>query len=268
MRLKVRHETRYDYGQPVTYSVQRLYLTPPSFASQKIIDWSIDAPGIADALSYVDGFGNRVHVVTASGLHDHVTIVAEGIAECSDADGVIRGLYCPAPDGIFLRQTRATRPNREIHALAQEMQSSGATVLERLHALMRLVRERVVYEIGATDAHTTAAEALAEGRGVCQDHTHIFLAAARSLNIPGRYVSGYLAIHNGEPATASHAWAEAQVPDLGWVGFDAANCKCPTDEYVRVAAGLDAQSVVPVRGSRKGGESERMTVEVAVNAEQ
>jgi transglutaminase-like putative cysteine protease len=268
MRLKVRHDTRYDYGEPVAYSVQRLYLTPPSFASQKVVTWAIAAPGIENALSYVDAFGNRVHLVTASGLHDHVTITAEGIAECTDAAGVIRGLYCPAPDSVFARQTQATEPDAAIRALAAEAQGSGATVLERLHALMRLIHERVAYEIGATDAHTTAVEALAEGRGVCQDHAHIFLSAVRSLDIPARYVIGYLATRNGETASASHAWAEALVPDLGWVGFDAANCKCPTDEYLRVASGLDARGVAPVRGSRKGGDCERMTIEVAVNPEQ
>jgi transglutaminase-like putative cysteine protease len=268
MRLKVRHETRYDYERPVAYSVQRLYLTPPSFASQKVLRWSIDAPGIADALAYIDGFGNKVHVVTMSGLHDHVTIVAEGTAECTDTAGVVRGLHCPAPDAIFLRQTRATAPNEAIRALSQEAQAEGSTTLDRFHALMRLIHERIAYEIGATHAHTTAAEALAAGRGVCQDHAHIFLSAVRSLNIPARYVTGYLVTQNGGTASASHAWAEALVPDLGWVGFDAANGKCPTDDYVRVATGLDAQGVVPVRGSRKGGDSERMTVEVAVNAEQ
>ena len=268
MRLTIRHETRYDYQQPVTYSVQRLYLTPPSFASQKVLTWSIDAPGIERALSYIDGFGNRVHVVTAAGLHDHMTITAEGVAECSDSAGVVRGLHCPAPDGIFLRQTKATRPDATIAGIAQEAQASAATGLERLHALMRLIHERIAYEIGATDAHTTAAEALAEGRGVCQDHAHIFLSAVRSLDIPARYVTGYLVTHDSSTASAAHAWAEVLVPDLGWVGFDAANCKCPTEDYVRVATGLDAPGVVPVRGSRKGGESERLTVEVAVGAEQ
>ena len=268
MRLKVRHETRYDYQQPVTYSVQRLYLTPPSFASQKVVQWSIVAPGIEGALSYVDGFGNRVHLVTASGLHDHVTIIAEGIAEVSDTAGVVRGLHCPAPESVFLRQTKATWPDAAILRMVEEAQASAAATLGKLHALMRLIHEGVAYEIGATHVLTTAAQALAARRGVCQDHAHIFLSAVRSLNIPARYVTGYLVTHNDSTASAAHAWAEALVPDLGWVGFDAANAKCPTEDYVRVATGLDAQGVVPVRGSRKGGESERMTVEVAVGAEQ
>jgi transglutaminase-like putative cysteine protease len=136
--------------------------------------------------------------------------------------------------------------------------------LDRLHAIMGEIQSRIAYEIGATDAHTTAAEALADGKGVCQDHAHAMLAVVRFLGIPGRYVTGYLVTNGDNPATASHAWAEALVPNLGWVGFDAANGKCPTADYVRVAAGLDAQGVVPVRGSRRGGETESMTVAVTV----
>ena len=243
-------------------------MAPASNEDQTTLGYRLHVSPSRSLTPYRDGFGNRVHVVTAAGLHDHMTITAEGVAECSDSAGVVRGLHCPAPDGIFLRQTKATRPDATIAGIAQEAQASAATGLERLHALMRLIHERIAYEIGATDAHTTAAEALAEGRGVCQDHAHIFLSAVRSLNIPARYVTGYLVTHNGSTASAAHAWAEALVPDLGWVGFDAANAKCPTEDYVRVATGLDAQGVVPVRGSRKGGESERLTVEVAVGAEQ
>ena len=129
---------------------------------------------------------------------------------------------------------------------------------------MAEIQRRITYQIGATDAHTTAAEALADGKGVCQDHAHAMLAIVRLLGVPGRYVTGYLVTPGSTAATASHAWAEALVPNLGWVGFDAANGKCPTADYVRVATGLDAPGVVPVRGSRRGGESESMTVAVTV----
>jgi transglutaminase-like putative cysteine protease len=130
------------------------------------------------------------------------------------------------------------------------------------------IHARVAYELGATTAHTTAAEAFADGRGVCQDHAHILIAAARSAGIPARYVTGYLVTGQGASSTAAHAWAEALVPDLGWVGFDAANAKCPTDNYVRVAAGIDAAGVAPIRGSRRGGNIERMRVEVRVEIAQ
>jgi transglutaminase-like putative cysteine protease len=264
MKLHVHHRTRYDYETSVRSSIQRLYLTPSTFATQKIISWTIEAPGIDNALVYSDGFGNQVHVTTSQGLHDHVTVVAEGVVETEDAAGVVRGYKCPAPDTVFLRQTAATAPSAELGEIGRAAAAKHLKDLDRLHAIMAEVGSRIVYQIGATHAHTTAAEALADGKGVCQDHTHAMLAVIRSLGIPGRYVTGYLVTDGGGPATASHAWAEALVPNLGWVGFDAANGKCPTADYVRVATGLDAQGVVPVRGSRRGGEAESMTVAVTV----
>jgi transglutaminase-like putative cysteine protease len=131
------------------------------------------------------------------------------------------------------------------------------------------VHGKVAYELGASDAQTTAAQALAAGRGVCQDHAHIMLAMARFLGMPARYVTGYLVTGQGASSTAAHAWAELHVSGLGWVGFDAANGQCPTAHYVRVAAGLDAASVAPVRGSRRGAEgTERLRVEVRVEISQ
>jgi len=262
MRLAVLHATHYDYGSSLSYAVQRLYLTPQSFGAQEVVSWSVEAPGMKNALTYLDGFGNRVHLVTYQNLSGPVTITASGIVDCIDRHGVVQGLACPAPDSVFLRQTLATAPSSAIRAMADKLGPGDA--LDRLHRLMSDVHGKVAYEIGATHAHTTAAEAFADGRGVCQDHAHIFLGAARHLGIPARYVTGYLVTGQGASSTAAHAWAEALVPGLGWVGFDPANGKSPTDQYVRVAAGIDAAGITPIRGSRRGGDSERMTVEVRV----
>lgn len=267
MQLAIRHETHYDYDTPISYSAQRLHLWPVEFAAQKTISWSIAAPGFDRALAYTDGFGNHVHMITFGNIEGPVSIVAEGVVEVTDTAGLVKGLACAAPDAVFLRQTRPTTATASIRALA-EKQFAGRSVLEGLHALMAEIHARVAYEIGATHAHTTAAEAFADGRGVCQDHAHIFIAACRTAGIPARYVTGYLVTGQGASSTAAHAWAEALVPDLGWVGFDPANAKCPTDNYVRVAAGLDAAGVAPIRGSRRGGNSERMRVEVRVEIAQ
>ena len=125
----------------------------------------------------------------------------------------------------------------------------------------------MAYDTSPTHAATTAEEAFALKRGVCQDYTHIFIAAARSLAIPARYIGGHF--HRADGAVrqeAGHAWAEAFVPDLGWVGFDPTNGVCVTDAHVRVAAGLDYLAAAPVRGSRYGGGSETLDVSVRVNA--
>jgi transglutaminase-like putative cysteine protease len=124
------------------------------------------------------------------------------------------------------------------------------------------------FDVDATDATTTAAEALAAGHGVCQDFAHIFAAAARLLGIPARYVSGHLARAEHLQQDAAHAWAEALVPDLGWVAFDPANGVCADDAYVRVAIGLDYLDAAPIRGARRGGGMEQLTVAVHAGAAQ
>ncbi|MCB1431391.1 MAG: transglutaminase family protein [Alphaproteobacteria bacterium] len=268
MRLSIRHETHYEYETPVDYSVQRLYLWPLDHVGQTTVSWTISCPGIDTALNYVDGFGNRVHLVTFRDAEGPVSIVAEGLVDRTDTAGVAKGLSMAAPGAVFLRQTKATLPNGPMRTMSDRIATAEPEPLARLHRLMSEVHERVAYEIGTTHAHTTAAEAFSDGKGVCQDHAHIFIGAARSLDIPVRYVTGYLVTGEGASSTAAHAWAEALVPSLGWVGFDAANNTCPTDHYVRIAAGIDAASVAPVRGSRRGGAAERMTVEVRVEIAQ
>lgn len=266
MRLTVRHETQYEYDGELSYATQRLYLTPSSYEAQKVVSWRIDAPGIGAALSYLDGFGNRVHMITYENQAEPVNIVALGVVDVTDAAGVIRRLPMAAPDAVFRRQTAATLPNEAMRDMA--LRTRRATPLDTFHALMGAIHEHIAYEIGTTGAHTTGAEAFAEGRGVCQDHAHVFIGMCRLLGNPARYVTGYLVTGEGASSSAAHAWAEALVPDLGWVGFDPANCKCPTDHYVRVAGGIDAAGVTPVRGSRRGGNGERMRVEVRVEIAQ
>ena len=133
-----------------------------------------------------------------------------------------------------------------------------------LHALSDAVLEAVAYETGRTDASTSAEAALAAGHGVCQDHAHIFIGAARLLGVPARYVSGYLLMDGVIDQQAGHAWAEAHVAGLGWVGFDVSNAICPDARYVRVAAGADYHDAAPITGVTLGSGAAEMTVEVSV----
>jgi transglutaminase-like putative cysteine protease len=264
VQIVVRHRTRYCYARPVHYSAQTLRLTPQSFEGQRVVEWAIHAPGIEEALAVRDAFGNRVLLISVAGAHTETIIDAGGVVETIDRNGVVRGVAETVPLRIYLRQTPQTTANGAIRHLCASI--SGRGTIERLHELMHRIRDTVGYEIGATHAHTSAAEALSDRRGVCQDHAHIFIAAARTLGIPSRYVTGYLLVSGEAQAQAQHAWAESWVDDLGWVGFDVANGLCPTANYVRLAAGLDAGQAAPVRGCRRGGEAE--TLEVTVQVQQ
>ncbi len=268
MRIKIHHETLYKYDVKPSYLVQRLHLQPADFASQKALNWKITSAGIDKALVYVDGFGNWIHLITAQNLGFENAIIAEGEVETADSAGVVRGLSCVAPDTVFLRQTAVTMPDDTIRLACSNLSVKG-TAIERAHNLMSFVNQKIAYEVGTSDYYTTAAEAFVVGHGVCQDHAHVMISMARHLGIPARYVTGYLVTGVGASSVASHAWAELLVEDFGWVGFDAANGQCPTEHYVRVAAGLDAAAVAPIKGSRRGNPSdEHMTVEVRVEIAQ
>lgn len=270
MRLAIRHQTLYHYATPFNHAVQSLRLTPPSGKSQNVLSWTITIPGIEHAVSYDDALGNCVTLVTPPGPMDHLAIIAEGVIETFDTAGVAGMTSEVAPPGVFLRATPATEASEAITSMARACQ--GGKPLENLHRLLATIHERVTYDVGATHVLTTAADAFKAKRGVCQDHTHIFIAAARVLGIPARYVTGYLFLEGSHtPANAAeahHAWAEAYCDDLGWVGFDAANGVCPTEHYARLAVGFDAASAAPLKGTLRGAGDEVLSVEVVVGAAQ
>jgi transglutaminase-like putative cysteine protease len=268
MRIKVRHTTSYSYTNHVDYEAQALRLAPRNHAGQRVLSWRVtDSAGRALPATD-DGYGNIVHLLTIVRSHRAAGVVAEGEVETADTHGIVREAPETLSAAYWRRTTDATAPDDALRSLAAEA-AGIPDAIERLHGLMARVRARIDYVIGHTDVTTTAAEALAHGKGVCQDHAHVFIACARALGFSARYVSGYLWTSDQALAgEAGHAWAEAYVPDLGWVGFDPANNTCPTDAYVRVAIGLDYGEAAPVRGVRRGVAGEELVVAVDVLSSQ
>ncbi|MGI9512617.1 MAG: transglutaminase family protein [Anderseniella sp.] len=266
MKIRIRHATTYHYENPGSHLVQRLYLTPQDTASQSVLDWTIEAPGMEGALEYVDAYGNVAHVTTPPIDLAEVTVIAAGTVRTADTAGVTGHGAGSVPIQAYLASTPATEASAAIKALAQAQDHLSG--LEQLHSLSAAVLAKVDYAIGATDEHTSAADAMREGKGVCQDHAHVFISAARVLGVPARYVSGYMVVGENELAEASHAWAEAHVDNLGWVGFDVSNQLSPDERYVRVAVGMDVSGATPAKGVRRGlsASAERMDVEVLVES--
>ena len=262
MLIAIEHNTTYHYSSPAAYSVQSLRLTPSVFDGQKLLEWRISSEPHGVMTPTLDGFGNIMHLMTVEGAHENVVITAKGLVQVEDRAGMVRGLVDTVPLRVFLRRTELTTPFPEIRALLEDI-PPGDT-LPWLHRLMDRIRGQVDYVTGVTDSDTTAIEALRSGHGVCQDHAHIFISAVRAAGLPARYITGYLMMDGFDPEPANHAWAEAWVDNLGWVGFDVANNVCPTDRYVRMAAALDASYAAPVRGSRRGGGQESLAVQVMV----
>jgi transglutaminase-like putative cysteine protease len=270
MRLKISHTTEYVYDEPVPYSLQRLRLTPVSGPTQNVLDWSVTVDGARIETGYADQFGNWTELVSAEGAEHKIRITASGEVETFDKAGVFGPHQGFCPLWLFLRETTRTKPGKLVRELAKGI--NGDNELAHMHALMDAIHEAVAYTPGTTTTETTAEEALAAKTGVCQDHAHIFISAARLMNVPSRYVSGYLLMEGQEEQVATHAWAEAHIPGLGWVGFDPANNVCPDDRYVRIASGLCYRDCAPISGMRIGtggdGPSENLEVSLKVTASQ
>lgn len=266
MRLTIEHTTVYRYDEAVPYSLQRLRLTPSTGPTQTVRHWSVDVDGGQVGVSYNDQFDNVVKLVETEGERHEVKVTAKGEVETHDQSGVFGPHIGNTPLWLYMRDTPLTKPGKLTRELAKSI--TGENELEKLHNLMAAVNKRVEYLPGSTTSETTAEEALSAGQGVCQDHAHIFITAARLMGISARYVSGYLLMDGVENQVATHAWAEAYVNGLGWVGFDAANLVCPDERYVRLASGLSYRDCTPVSGMRVGTSNEDLSVSVTVQQTQ
>ena len=268
MLLLIDHVTRYRYGRPVRGVVQSHRLTPSQFDGQQVVSWSVTVSGGTQGGSFRDGAGDVVQGWTVKGPVDEIEVRVQGKVSTTDLAGLLRGHRETTPPLTYLRETLATTLTVPLLELGRRAEGADGQ-LSLAHGLSLAVTNAIKYAPGSTDAKTTAAEALAQGEGVCQDHAQVLCTIARARGLPARYVSGYLlADAEGQAHEAAHAWAELHVQGLGWVGFDPANECCPDDRYVRLGSGLDAQEAAPIRGSARSVGEETLDVSVAVLATQ
>lgn len=268
MKLAISHITRYRFAEPVSYGLKRLRLTPKPTQGQHLIDWRMEFAGAKLEVEYDDHNHNRVSLASITAGTELVEIACHGTVVTSDHAGVIGHHSGHMPLWAFLNPTPLTRPGPRLRALLGQLDrrpgGDGSDQLPVLHALSALVLEAMAYLPGETEVTTTAEEAVALQRGVCQDHTHAFIALARMLGVPARYVSGYLMMDDRVNQDAGHAWAEAHVAGLGWVGFDVSNAISPDARYVRVATGRDYTEAAPTAGISLGGGQTQLAVELVV----
>ena len=267
MRIAIRHRTHYAYTSPAKAVMQLLRLTPRNHDGQTIKRWRIDLNCDGTLKAGEDPFGNLTHTLALAGPISDLEVSVEGEVETEDRHGIVRGTYERFPTGLYLRETPLTEVNGELKDFARDVTSEASKDrLEMLHCLLVGIYSAIKFDTTPTNSATSAVEAFKLKRGVCQDLTHIFIACARHLGVPARYVGGYMLRNDGvTQQEAGHAWAEAEVEGLGWVGFDPANGICPTEGHVRVASGLDYLGAASIRGTRQGGADEQMRVAVQIN---
>lgn len=259
MHLKISHTTTYHYDHPVPYALQQLRLRPKSRAEQNVISWAVEVEGGKLEVSFEDEHANMVDLISFEPGVEDISITCSGEVEVTDTNGVLGKHTGFAPLWLFSRPTKLTKPGAGLRTLLADY-SKPESDLAMLHGLSSHILSKVPYSKDQKSPSLTVEETLAAGHGVCQDHAHIFIAAARLMGFPSRYVSGYLLMDDQTEQNASHAWAEAHVDGLGWVGFDVSNEQSPDARYVRVATGLDYAQAAPISGMRFGDGPESMRV--------
>jgi transglutaminase-like putative cysteine protease len=266
MRLRLRHETNYDYAGPARGAIQVLRLTPRNHATQFIRRWRVEIDADCRLERDEDAYGNITHIFSIDGPIERMRILVDGEIDTTGGEGVVRGTFERFPLAHWTSETPLTAADAAIAEFAGEIAAAeGGDRVAFLHRLMTTIYERFTFLPGATDTATSANEAFARKIGVCQDFAQIFLAAARSQGIPARYISGYFLRSDTHEQEAGHAWAEAHLPGIGWIGFDPANGVCSDERYIRVATGRDYLEAAPIRGARLGGHGESLSVQVSLH---
>lgn len=264
MRIRISHTIGYDYAEPARHITQILRLTPRDHDGQHVMSWRIEPNVDGRLCASQDAHGNIVHSFYADGPISALAIRIDGLIETVDLAGVVRGGLERVPCEVYCRDTLLTEQDEALRSFAEEVTAGAGTPLSRMHALMNAVSDRMDCVKASGRTGVGAAQAFAAGEAIAQDVAHVFMACARHLGLPARYVSGYVAQSDSLPhGNGAHAWAEVHLDDYGWIGFDPANGLCPIDTHVRVAAGLDFADAAPVRGARKGGDGEALAVRVS-----
>ena len=294
MKLKITHETCYDYAPPVDIAQHMSYLQPCNTQQQQVISHSLQVePAPAQQMAIQDVFGNTRQFFSLQSAHKQLSVVARSVVHTR------RQVPAPAsevtweqvherfrysadhpfdPAAEFVFASPYVPRHGDFAAYARPSLGTGMPLIDAARDLMHRIHTDFVYESQSTEVSTPALDALAQRKGVCQDFAHIMIACLRAYGLPARYVSGYLLTHPapGQPrligSDASHAWCSVYLPDwpegARWCDLDPTNDRSgwgtPGEDYVTLAMGRDYADVSPIRGVIHGGASHTLSVGVTV----
>ena len=284
MFYSIRHVTRFRYSAPVREAVMELRMQPRSEGPQTLRSFQIATNPRAQLYAYTDHLGNAVYHFNMLREHEELRIEAQAVVEIGQMrplpeklDALEWGRYNSfnLSDDHFdmLEPSRFARPSPELDSFMRiaDLAKPEGDPLTALKMLQRAIYDSFEYQSGVTEVNSPIEVALEQRRGVCQDFAHIMTTIGRSWRIPCRYVSGYLH-HKGSrdrsAADATHAWVEAYLPSLGWVGFDPTNNIMACERHIRAAVGRDYADVPPTRGTYKGGADSELSIAVSLEPTQ
>ena len=278
MKLHVVHRTRFTYAAPVRDSFNEARLHPFDGPRQTCQSFNLKVYPAPRVLTYTDFYGNRVQQFEVLPPHNELLVEAVSLVTTRNTPALKAGAPSAAlgasdPKAGFERCFDYLQPstyvdtNAELAGLAAAAAAGQTETWQVAQAIMAYVHREFTYKPATTTSHTHMREVLQTRTGVCQDFAHVMLGLCRSLQLPARYVSGYL--YNGpadqlKGAQASHAWVEVFVSGTGWVGLDPTNAHIVAGQHVKAAHGRDYADVVPVKGTYRGTGNRTMHVEVLV----
>jgi transglutaminase-like putative cysteine protease len=274
MILEIQHETHLKYSDPVTESVTEVRMEPASDADQSCRSFHLAVRPATERFRFQDGFGNPVHHFNLLAAHGEMRVLAAAVVEthprCRDLSDS-RAAYPLHPDQFdlevldYLPFRGPVRPAAGLAPLLEALRPrTGSRLADLLLAVSRYIHAHFQYAPDVTLASSPIDDVLEKGQGVCQDFSHLMIAVLRSFEVPARYVSGY--VHRPGKESQSHAWCEAWLPDLGWVGIDPTNDCLAGDHFIKVACGRDFTDVPSNKGTHRGPARGSMFVRVQTRA--
>ena len=264
MKLAIVHSTHYHYTGSIAESVMEVRLQPMDGAGQRCLDFGLDISSGVKPRSYTDGYGNHVHYFNLVRPHTRLTITSRSTVEtglAAEGDAGEELVYDFLRFRNPVKDVEGVRELAREHAIAEP--GSAESIQAALDGLTLAISRDFEYNREVTGVYSAVDEVLELRAGVCQDFAHLFIAVARAMGVPARYVSGYIHFAGDKGATtASHAWGEAWVPGKGWIGYDATRPIRTSEHHVRLAVGRDYSDAAPTRGIYIGSANSSMKVRV------
>jgi transglutaminase-like putative cysteine protease len=263
VKLEIVHATRFHYTGPIAETVMEVRLRPMDGNGQRCLDFRLELSHGIEPRAYVDGFGNHAHYFNLVKPHSGLSVVSRSTVETGlgpdpgpGEELVLDFLRFRAP----VKDVEGVREMAARHEVAD--MSSPIAVEHALDELTETIARDFTYDPTVTNVYSAVDDVLALRAGVCQDFAHLFIATARAMGVPARYVSGYIHTPGEKVVAASHAWAEAWVAGRGWIGFDATRPIRTTPHHVRLAVGRDYTDAAPTRGVYVGSATGTMAISV------
>jgi transglutaminase-like putative cysteine protease len=270
MILEIQHETRFTYSSLVTETITEVRMEPASDTDQSCRSFALQVSPAAEVFCYRDGLGNSVYHFNVLEPHDEMRILAASVIETHPQSRPLSRCQAVYPldlsaaglevlDYLKLRGPVSWTPR--LDPLLERLRPAAGTPLpEVVLRIAEHIRTNFEYAPDVTLADSSIDDVLEQGKGVCQDFTHLMIALLRSFGVPARYVSGY--IHRPNEDSQSHAWCEVWLPQLDWIGIDPTNDQLVNEHFVKVAVGRDFSDVPPNKGAYRGAAQERIFVRV------